>query len=74
MAGVSFNTVSKLLLDIGEAAARYHDEHMRDLPCKAIEADEIWSFVGSKAKNVRASPAASSSPPTATRRTSRRSG
>jgi IS1 family transposase len=52
MAGVSFNTVSKLLLDIGEAAAAYHDEHLRDLPCKTIEADEIWSFVGSKAKNV----------------------
>jgi IS1 family transposase len=52
MAGVSFNTVSKLLLDIGDAAAAYHDEHLRDLGCKTIEADEIWSFVGSKAKNV----------------------
>jgi IS1 family transposase len=52
MAGVSINTVSKLLLDIGEACAAYQDEHLRDLSCKTIEADEIWSFVYSKAKNV----------------------
>src|SRR5664279_2425098 len=54
MAGVAINTVQKLILDIGEAAAAYHDEHLRDLPCKTIEADEIWSFVGSKQKNVPA--------------------
>ncbi len=52
MAGVSFNTVSKLLLDLGEAAAAYHDEHVRELGTTVVEADEIWSFVGSKAKNV----------------------
>jgi IS1 family transposase len=51
MAGVSFNTVSKLLLDIGEAAAAYQDEHLRDLDCAAIEADEIWSFVAHKERN-----------------------
>jgi hypothetical protein len=32
--------------------ATYQDEHLRDLPCKTIEADEIWSFVYSKQKNV----------------------
>jgi IS1 family transposase len=52
MAGCSINTVSKLLLDVGEACAAYQDEHLRDLPCKTIEADEIWSFVYSKQKNV----------------------
>ena len=52
MAGVSFNTVSKLLLDIGEAAASYQDQHLRNLDCKTIEADEIWSFVYAKQKNV----------------------
>jgi IS1 family transposase len=52
MAGVAINTVQKLILDIGEAAAAYQDEHLRDLPCKTIEADEIWSFVYSKARNV----------------------
>jgi IS1 family transposase/DNA-binding CsgD family transcriptional regulator len=52
MAGCSINTVSKLLLDVGEACAAYQDEHLRDLSCKAIEADEIWSFVYSKQRNV----------------------
>lgn len=52
MAGVAINTVQKLLLDVGEACAAYQDEHLRDLSCKAIEADEIWSFVYSKQRNV----------------------
>lgn len=52
IAGCSINTVSKLLLDIGEACATYQDEHLRDLPCKTIEADEIWSFVYAKQRNV----------------------
>jgi IS1 family transposase len=52
MAGCSINTVSKLLLDIGAACAGYQDEHLRDLACKTIEADEIWSFVYSKQRNV----------------------
>ncbi len=50
--GCSINTVTKLLLDVGEACATYQDEHLRDLSCKAIEADEIWSFVYSKQRNV----------------------
>ena len=51
MAGCSINTVSKLLLDVGEACAAYQDEHLRDLDCKAIEADEIWSFVAHTERN-----------------------
>jgi len=50
--GASKNTVLKLLADAGEACAKYQDEHMRDLKCKRIECDEIWSFVGCKQKNV----------------------
>ena len=52
MAGCSINTVSKLLLDIGEACASYQDEHLHDLACKTVEADEIWSFVYSKQRNI----------------------
>ena len=52
MAGCSFNTVSKLLLDAGAVCTKFQDEAMRDLHCTTIQADEIWSFVGSKAKNV----------------------
>jgi hypothetical protein len=52
MAGVAINTVQKLLLDIGDACAAYQDQAFRDLPCKTIQCDEIWSFVHGKAKNV----------------------
>ena len=50
--GVSKNTVLKLLADAGVACANYQDEHMRNLKCKRVECDEIWSFVGMKQKNV----------------------
>lgn len=50
--GVSNNTVLKLLAKVGEACAKYQDEAMRNLNCKRIECDEIWSFVGMKQKNV----------------------
>ena len=60
IAGVAINTVQKLLLDVGEAAAAYQDEHLRNLPCKTIEADEIWSFVYAKQRNVPENCAASS--------------
>jgi IS1 family transposase len=52
MAGCSFNTVSKLLLDVGAACTEYQDRTLRDLRCTQVQCDEIWSFVGSKAKNV----------------------
>lgn len=51
--GKSKNTVLKLLADVGEACAAYQDRVMVNLPCKRIQCDEIWSFVGSKQKNVR---------------------
>ncbi len=31
---------------------RYQDETLRNLPCKRIQCDEIWSFVGGKDKNL----------------------
>src|ERR1700761_6038155 len=52
MTGAATNTVTKLLDDIGEAAAAYQDRVLRDLPCKVVEADEIWSYCYAKNKNV----------------------
>jgi len=48
MADVSRNTISKLLLDLGAACEQYHDEHVRGLDCKRIQADEIWAYVAKK--------------------------
>ena len=52
IADVSINTVTKLLVDAGEACAAYHNEHVKGLTVKRVQADEIWSFCYSKEKNV----------------------
>ena len=52
MCDVSINTVAKLLVDVGNACADYQDKAMRDLSCKRIQCDEIWSFCQMKERNV----------------------
>jgi len=52
MAGVSINTVSKLLVEVAEAAHAYHHIAVRDIRSKRIQCDEIWCFAGAKAKTV----------------------
>jgi len=49
---VSINTVTKLLVDVGRAAIAYHDERVRNVRVRRLQCDEIWCFVGSKAKNT----------------------
>lgn len=45
-------TVLRLLAEIGAACATYQDAALQKLPCRVIQCDEIWSFVGAKEKNV----------------------
>ncbi len=52
MTGISKTTISKLLADLGAACAAYHDRYVRNLRVRRLQADEIWQFVGAKAKNV----------------------
>lgn len=52
--GISKPTVLKLLTDIGPAVAEFQGDAMRDLHCQQVQVDEIWSYVGMKAKNVPA--------------------
>ena len=54
LTGVAKNTVTKLLVDIGRACTEYQDKAFRNLKCKRIQCDEIWSFIGSKEKNTSA--------------------
>jgi hypothetical protein len=54
MTGVARNTISTLLFMAGAACARYQDENLRNLPCKRVQCDEIWSFCYAKDKNVPA--------------------
>jgi IS1 family transposase len=52
MTGVAKDTVTKLLARIGQVCAEYQDKALRNLPCKRIQCDEIWSFCYAKEKNV----------------------
>jgi IS1 family transposase len=52
MCDASINTVTKLLVDVGTACDLYQNETLRNLPCKRVQVDEIWSFCGAKEKNV----------------------
>lgn len=50
--GFSKTTVSKLVVDAGQAAAWYQDRVFQSLTCKRLQVDEIWGFVGAKARNA----------------------
>jgi len=52
MTDTAKGTVLKLLKDVGRACAEYQDKILRNLPCKRIQCDEIWSFCYAKEKNV----------------------
>ena len=53
MTGVCKSTIVKLLGDLGCACAGYHNRNVRNLKVRRMQCDEIWCFVGAKAKNVR---------------------
>jgi IS1 family transposase len=52
MTGFSKHTILKLLEDLGCACAAYHHRHVHGLKSRRIQCDEIWQFVGAKAKNA----------------------
>ena len=56
--GVSINTVSKLLVDAGNACVAFHDAAVRNVKAERIQADEVWSFCYAKQKNVSKAKAA----------------
>ena len=55
---VSINTVSKILVEAGEACLILHDETVHNVKASRIQCDEIWSFCHAKAKNVATAKAA----------------
>ncbi|HXA68791.1 MAG TPA: IS1 family transposase, partial [Bryobacteraceae bacterium] len=42
----------RLLVEAGAVASKYQDEAFRNLQCHRIQVDELWAFIGAKAKNV----------------------
>ena len=46
------DTVMRLLVEVGNGCAKFMDENMRDLNCRRIQVDEIWSYVQKKLRWV----------------------
>src|SRR6516225_9310043 len=58
LTGASKNTVTKLMIDAGQACVAYHDGRVCNLKSRRVQIDGIWSFTYAKQKNVRAAKAA----------------
>lgn len=52
MTDVHRDTIMRLMVKVGQACEVLHDKIMCELPCEAIEIDEIWGFVAKKQRNV----------------------
>lgn len=52
MTGIHRTTIQKLLVELGAACSAYQDKVFRNLKCRRIQCDEIWSFCYAKDKNV----------------------
>src|SRR6266704_1253199 len=50
--GAAKGTILRLLESAGTVCAAYQDEVLVNLPCRRIQADEIWSFVYGKDRNL----------------------
>ncbi len=52
LTGVAKGTILKLLAEVGAACAKYQHDRLRNLTCRRIQCDEIWSFCGVNQKNI----------------------
>jgi IS1 family transposase len=46
MVGVEHKTVLRVLLRVGDRCGQILNERMRRLPCKLVQVDELWTYVG----------------------------
>lgn len=53
MTGVHRDTIMRLGVRIGQGCARMLDQKMRGLDCKRLELDELWGYIGKKARHVK---------------------
>jgi hypothetical protein len=52
MTGIHRDTVMRLGVRIGEGCRQLMDEKMRNLPCRLLQVDEVWGYVGMKQKTA----------------------
>ncbi|PYV67147.1 MAG: hypothetical protein DMG96_40210, partial [Acidobacteria bacterium] len=51
--GVHRDTIMRLGVRVGEGCAALLDAKMRDLPCRYLQFDEVWGFIGKKERHLR---------------------
>lgn len=51
--GVHRDTIMRLGVRVGKGCQTLLDRKLRDLPCKQLQFDEIWGFIGKKERHVR---------------------
>ena len=51
--GVNRETIMYLGVRVGNGCAALLDRKMRDLPCRHLQFDEIWGFIGKKERHLR---------------------
>ncbi len=52
MTSVHRDTIMRLVVSVGQKCTDMMDAKLRRLPCRLIQADEIWTYVGKKEKRV----------------------
>ena len=50
--GVHRDTIMRLGVKVGQGCATLLNAKMRDLPCRHLQFDEIWGFIGKKQRNL----------------------
>src|SRR5438552_9988955 len=53
LTGLNRNTILRLLEVVGSRCAKWLDSRMRNLHCRYVQCDEIWTFVQKKQRQVR---------------------
>jgi IS1 family transposase len=53
MTGVHRDTIMRLGVRVGHGCAELLDSKMRALPCRQLQFDEIWGFIGKKERHLR---------------------
>ena len=53
MTGTHRDTIMRLLAEVGEGCERLLNDRMRNLPCRRLQVDEVWSFVAKKQRHLR---------------------
>ncbi len=53
MTGVHRDTITRLMVRVGDVSALFMDTEMRGLTCRHLQMDEIWCYVGKKQRHLK---------------------